>query len=111
MVEHLYLYTPTNSTINTRVTNVSGTLIDQLWINNQGRVQNSFVISDTYVSDHLINGISLKERHKIGTTTIKTRKITKEKETAFVNELRATDWSPVLREEDCDKNWTYSPKR
>ena len=85
--------------------NTSGTLIDQVWINNQSRVQQSFVINDTYVSDHLINGISLRDRHKTGTTTIKTRKITEEKEMAFINKLRATDWSPVTTENECDKKW------
>ena len=98
MVENLF--TPTNCEVDSRVMNTSKTLIDQGWVNNQNKVQSSFVIGDTYVSNHLLNGICLRDRHKAGTSIIRTRKITPEKEVAFSN-----NWSPVLDERDCNRKW------
>ena len=74
-------------------------------MNNQNNVQSSFVIGDTYISAHLLNGICLRDRHKAGTTIIKTRKITPEKEVAFSNKLNETDWSPILEERGCNRKW------
>ena len=103
LVEHIFM--PTNCEVDTRVSNTSSTLIDQLWINHQNRVQSSFVIGDTYISDHMINGISLRDRSNAGSTIVKTRKITPDKEQAFNDMLKATDWSSVLNEEDCNRKW------
>ena len=89
MISHLF--TPMNCEQNTRVTNVSQTLIDQVWVNTLNRVQDSFVINDIFVSDHLTNGISLIDRHNPGSTMVKTRKLTASKEEAFMNKLRDTD--------------------
>ena len=99
------LYLPTNCEVNTRVSNTSATLIDQLWINAQEKVQSSFVLNDVYISDHYINGISLKNHHTTGTSTIITRKITAEKEQAFIDKLASTDWTQTINETNCDAKW------
>ena len=103
MIARLHL--PTNCEVNSRVTNTSATLIDQLWINSQDKVQSSFVLNDVYISDHLVNGISLNEHHKSGTTTILSRKITAEKEQAFIDKLASMDWTHTLNEINCDTKW------
>lgn len=98
-------FMPTNCEIDTRVSNISSTLIDQLWISHQHRVQSSFVIGDSYISDHNLNGISLKEKSKNGSSILITRKITPAKEKAFIDHLHSTDWSSVLNEGNCNKKW------
>ena len=103
-------FMPTNCEVDSRVSNISSTLIDQLWISQQHRVQSSFVIGDMYISDHNLNGISINERSKPGSTTIKTRKITPAKERSFIDLLQSTDWSPVIDEADCNKKWEHFSK-
>ena len=103
-------FMPTNCEVDSRVSNISSTLIDQLWISQQHRVQSSFVIGDMYISDHNLNGISINERSKPGSTTIKTRKITPAKERSFIDLLQSTDWSPVIEEADCNKKWEHFSK-
>ena len=64
MIENLFI--PTNCECDTRTTNTSSSLIDHIWTNKIDRVTGAFVIEDMYISDHKINGIALKDRHKIG---------------------------------------------
>ena len=63
MIENLFI--PTNCECDTRTTNTSFTLIDHIWTNKIERIKEAFVIEDMYISDHKINGVSLKDRHNI----------------------------------------------
>ena len=74
MIEHLFL--PANTNCNTRITPTSSTLIDHIWSNNIDQVEQAFVVEDTFISDHLVNGINLKTKAKDQYEIIKTRKIT-----------------------------------
>ena len=103
MIENLFI--PTNCECDTRTTNTSSSLIDHIWTNKIDRVTGAFVIEDMYISDHKINGIALKDRHKIGKKTIQTRKITEEKQENFRTKLANTDWSGVRNEINCDRKW------
>ena len=77
MIENLFI--PTNCECDTRTTNTSSTLIDHIWTNKIDRISSAFVIEDMYISDHKLNGVTLVDRHAMGTKTIITRKITEEK--------------------------------
>ena len=103
MIENLFI--PTNCECDTRTTNTSSTLIDHIWTNKIERIKEAFVIEDMYISDHKINGVSLKDRHNIGKKTIQTRKITDEKKELFRTKLADTDWTDVLSEPDCNAKW------
>ena len=103
MIENLFI--PTNCECDTRTSNTSSTLIDNIWTNKIERIKEAFVIEDMYISDHKINGVSLRDRHNIGKKTIQTRKITDEKKELFRTKLENTDWTEVLTEPDCNSKW------
>ena len=93
MIENMFV--PTNCECDTRTTSTSSSLIDQIFTNNIDKISGAFVIEDIFISDHLVNGISLTERHNQPSKTIKTRKIDEEKEAAFRDALEHVDWSDL----------------
>ena len=103
MIENLFV--PTNCECDTRTTNTSSTLIDHIWTNMIERIESAFVIEDMYISDHKVNGITLKDRQLVGKKKILTRKITDEKKEQFRTKLDNTDWTEILSEQDCDRKW------
>ena len=109
MIENLFV--PTNCEYDTRTTNYSSTLIDHIWTNKIDKIASAFVIEDMYISDHKLNGITLKDRHIVGKKTIRTRKITDEKKEQFRVKLAETDWTNVRNEQDCNRKWEILTKQ
>ena len=103
MVENLFL--PANTNCDTRITPTSSTLIDHIWCNDINKVEQAFICEDTYISDHLVNGVILKSKTKDQFETVRSRKITETAKTAIKDKLRISDWSNVLEENDSNRKW------
>ena len=103
MIESMFL--PANTHCSTRISQHSSSIIDHTWSNNIGNIAQSFVCEDIYISDHLINGISLKTASKDEYETIRSRKITEQAKTTIKEKLVSTDWSNVLLENENNKKW------
>ena len=103
MIENLFL--PANTQCGTRITQHSNTIIDHIWSNNISKIEHSFVCDDTFISDHLINGVILKSSAKEEFETIKSRKITEAAKISIKEKLMSADWSNVLLENDNNKKW------
>ncbi len=103
MIENMFL--PANTNCDTRITQTSSTLIDHIWSNDMNKVEQAFVCEDTFISDHLINGVTLKAKTRDQFEVIKTRKITEVAKTAINEKLRTADWSNVLNENNSNQKW------
>ena len=103
MIENMFL--PANTQCGTRITQHSNTIIDHIWSNRIGTIDQSFVCEDSYISDHLLNGIILKTASKDEYETIRSRKITEAAKKTIKEKLVTTDWSNVLLVNDNNKKW------
>ena len=91
--------------VNTRCSHHSETLIDQCWTNNLSVIQDSFVIEDTFIADHFINGFNLVNLASTSTRTIMTRRLKEENLSDFRSALEEQSWEDIYAEENCNRKW------
>ena len=92
-------------TIPTRITRTSATCIDGIWSNKPEDISSSLVMEDSYISDHLPNGIGFSVKNKTSYKTIKKRTLTEENKIKFKESMTNVNWDEIYNTEEINEKW------
>ena len=92
-------------TIPTRITRTSATCIDGIWSNKPEDIASSLVMEDSYISDHLPNGVGFTSKGKDSYITIKKRTLTEENKVKFKESMSKVNWNEIYNTGEINEKW------
>ena len=92
-------------TIPTRITRTSATCIDGIWSNKPEDIASSLVMEDSYISDHLPNGVGFTTKGKDSYITIKKRELTEENKAKFKESMSKVNWNEIYNTGEINEKW------
>ena len=92
-------------TLPTRVTQYTASTIDHIWSNKADSTSSAIVLNDSYISDHMPNGISFETVKSKKYKTIYKRKYETQNISEFKNQLRDINWDCIFNSDNNDDKW------